>query len=263
MRAEFKELELVDNNVGRKVVVDGDEVYAHVEFMQQLRKKARACSDQNLMVMQGITKLPQQLREALSPEHVDFKTWEELVDTIVALSPARIELADEALATKEKIHSLFSSSPGPAALQQMYANLQPQVLYQSLSPYYTAARLQPTQTLWSPLRTPMSQGVSPVDLYGEIMPKTSKEVKLEHEDTKEGWQSYAKAIDDWNEKWGTDAQPIPSRLYPIHPNTPPIGDLCCWNCGSKDHMAGNCRTDHSQYLPEKEREWRRQQQGGP
>ena len=104
----------------------------------------------------------------------------------------------------------------------------------------------------------MSQGVSPVDPYGEIMPKTLKEVKLEHEDTKEGWQSYAKAIDDWNEKWGTDTQPISLRLYPIHPNTPPVGDLCCWICGSKDHMAGNCRTDCSQYLLEKEQEWRRQ-----
>ena len=105
----------------------------------------------------------------------------------------------------------------------------------------------------------MSQEALPGDPYGEITPKTSKEVKLEHEDTKEGWQSYAKAIDDWNEKWGTDAQPIPSRPYPIHPNTLPVGDLCCWNCGSKDHMARNCGTDRSQYLPEKEREWRRQQ----
>ena len=120
--AEFKELELADNDVGRKVVVDGDEVYAHVEYVQQLRKKARVCGNQNLMVAQGITKLPQWLQEALGPAHVDFKTWEELVDAIVALSSARIELADEALATKEKIHSLFWSSPGPAAPQQMYAN---------------------------------------------------------------------------------------------------------------------------------------------
>ena len=142
--AQFKELELVDNDVGRKVVVDGDEVYTHVEFMQQLRKKARVCGDQNLMVMQGITKLPQWLREALSPVHVDFKTWEELVDAVVALSSARIKLADEALVTKEKIHSLFSSSPGLAAPQQMYANPQPPVSYQSPSPYYAAARLQPT-----------------------------------------------------------------------------------------------------------------------
>ena len=183
---EFKELELADNDVERKVVVDGDEVYVHVEFVQQLRKKARACGDQNLMVVQGITKLPQWLQEALSPVHVDFKTWEELVDAVVALSPARIELADKALAIKEKIHSLFLSSPGPAAPQQMYANSQPQVSYQLPSPYYAAARLQPMRTSWSPLRTPMSQGALPVDLYGEIMPKTSKEVKLEHKDTKEG-----------------------------------------------------------------------------
>ena len=165
---EFKELELADNDIGRKVVVDGDEVYAHVEFVQQLRKKARACGDQNLMVAQGITKQPQWLCEALGPAHVDFKTWEELVDAVVALSPARIELADEALVTTEKIHSLFSLSPGLAAPQQMYTNPQPQVSYQSLSQYYAAARLQPTQTLWSPPRSPMSQEALPGDPYGEI-----------------------------------------------------------------------------------------------
>ena len=47
---EFKELVLEDNEVGRKITVDGDVVYAQVEFVQQLRKKARACSNQNLMV---------------------------------------------------------------------------------------------------------------------------------------------------------------------------------------------------------------------
>ena len=88
------------------------------------------------------------------------------------------------------------------------------------------------------------------------MPKSTKKVKLDHEDTKEGWQGYAKAIDDWNKKWGADAQPTAARLYPIRPNAPPLNDVCCWNCGSRDHLAGNCPTNRLQYLPEKEREWR-------
>ena len=88
------------------------------------------------------------------------------------------------------------------------------------------------------------------------MLQSMKEVKLDHEDTKEGWQEYVKAIDDWNEKWGADAQLTAARPYPICPNTPLLNNVCCWNCGSRDHLAGNCPTDHLQYLPEKEREWR-------
>ena len=68
--SEFKELALEDNEVGRKITVDGDMVYAQVEFVQQLRKKARACGDQNLMVLQGIAKLPPHLCEALGPSYV-------------------------------------------------------------------------------------------------------------------------------------------------------------------------------------------------
>ena len=61
----------------------------------------------------------------------------------------------------------------------------------------------------------MVQNSPPTDPYGEITPKSVKEVKLEHEDTKEGWQGYVRAIKDWNEKWGSDAQPTPARPYPI------------------------------------------------
>ena len=257
--SEFKELTLEDNEVGRKIMVDGEEVYAQVEFVQQLRKKARACGDQNLMVSQGIAKLPPRLCEALGPSYVDFNTWEELVDAVVALSPARIELADQVLTTRDKVNALFSSSARSNTPPLQYTSPQPQQTYQ---PYFSAPRFQQPRNSWSPPRTPMVQNSPPTDPYGEITPKSAKEVKLEHEDTKEGWQGYARAIEDWNEKWGSDAQPTPARPYPIRPNAPPLGDVCCWNCGGKDHMAGSCPTDRSQYLPEKEREWRRQQRGG-
>ena len=56
----------------------------------------------------------------------------------------------------------------------------------------------------------MVQNSLPTDPYGEIMPKSTKEVKLEHKDTKEGWQGYVRVIEDWNEKWGIDAQPTPA-----------------------------------------------------
>ena len=55
---EFAELEMRDEDVGKKVQVDGEEVYAQVDFMQQLMKKVRACGDVNLIVLQGINKLP-------------------------------------------------------------------------------------------------------------------------------------------------------------------------------------------------------------
>ena len=97
--SEFKELTLEDSEVGRKIMMDREEVYAQVEFVKQLRKKVRACGDQNLMVLQGIVKLLPRLCEALGPLYVDFNMWEELVDAVVALSPARIELADQALTT--------------------------------------------------------------------------------------------------------------------------------------------------------------------
>ena len=133
--SEFKELVLEDNEVGRKITVDGDVVYAQVEFVQQLRKKARACGDQNLMVSQGIAKLPPHLCEALGPSYVDFNTWEELVDAVTVLSPARIELADQALATKEKVNVLFASSRGSSTPPQ-YSSPQPQ-------PYFTSPQFQP------------------------------------------------------------------------------------------------------------------------
>ena len=103
--SEFRELALGDSEVGKKIMVDGEEIYAQVEFVQQLRKKARACGDQNLMVSQGIAKLPPHLCKALGPLYVDFNTWEELVDAVVALSPARIKLTDQALATCDKVNA--------------------------------------------------------------------------------------------------------------------------------------------------------------
>ena len=257
--SEFRELALGDSEVGKKIMVDGEEVYTQVEFVQQLRKKARACGDQNLMVSQGIAKLLPCLCEALGPSYVDFNTWEELVDAVVALSPARIELADQALTTRDKVNALFSSSERSNTPPLQYTNPQPQAPYQ---PYYSSPRFQQPWNSWLPLRTSIAQSSPLVDPYGEITLKNAKEVKLEHEDTKEGWQSYARAIEDWNEKWGSDVQPTPARPYPIRPNAPPVGEVCCWNCGGRDHMAGSCPTDRSQYLPEKEREWRRQRRGG-
>lgn len=257
--SEFRELALGDSEVGKKIMVDGEEVYTQVEFVQQLRKKVRACGDQNLMVSQGIAKLLPCLCEALGPSYVDFNTWEELVDVVVALSPARIELADQALTTRDKVNALFSSSERSNTPPLQYTNPQPQAPYQ---PYYSSPRFQQPWNSWLPLRTSIAQSSPLVDPYGEITLKNAKEVKLEHEDTKEGWQSYTRAIEDWNEKWGSDVQPTPARPYPIRPNAPLVGEVCCWNCGGRDHMAGSCPTDRSQYLPEKEREWRRQRRGG-
>ena len=74
-----------------------------------------------------------------------------------------------------------------------------------------------------------------------------------------GWKVYTKAIEEWNEKWGVNAFPTPARPYPIHPDAPPATEMCCWDCGVKDHLATNCLTDKGQWLPEKERDWQRQQ----
>ena len=210
--SEFKELTLEDSEVGRKIMVDREEVYAQVEFVQQLRKKVRACGDQNLMVSQGITKLLPRLCEALGPSYVDFNTWEELVNAVVALSPARIKLADQALTTRDKVNALFSSSVRSNTPPLQYMSPQPQLTYQ---PYFSSPRFQQPCNSWSPPRTPMVQNSLPTDLYGEITLKSAKEVKLEHEDTKEGWQGYARAIEDWNKKWGIDAQPTPAQPYPM------------------------------------------------
>ena len=112
--SEFKELTLEDNEVERKITVDGDVVYAQVEFVQQLRKKARVCGDQNLMVSQGIAKLPPHLCEALGLSYVDFNTWEELVDAVMALSPAngkRLTLIWSRMAiSKEPTQSMSSAT---------------------------------------------------------------------------------------------------------------------------------------------------------
>ena len=50
---EFAELKMRDEDVGKKVQVDGEEVYTQVDFVQWLMKKARACGDTNLMVLQS------------------------------------------------------------------------------------------------------------------------------------------------------------------------------------------------------------------
>ena len=82
---EFAELEMRDEDVEKRVQVDGEEVYAQVDFVQQLMKKVRVCGDANLMVSQGINKLPPQLQAALGPSHVDLGTWEGLVNVVTKL----------------------------------------------------------------------------------------------------------------------------------------------------------------------------------
>ena len=107
---EFAELEIRDEDVRKKVQVDGEEVYAQVEFVQQLMKKARACGDVNLMVSQGIDKLPPRLQAALGPLHIDLETWEELGNVVMKLLSVQIKLADDELVTKAKIEALFTSA---------------------------------------------------------------------------------------------------------------------------------------------------------
>ena len=110
------------------------------------------------------------------------------------------------------MNALFSSSERSNTPPLQYTNPQLQAPYQ---PYFSSPRFQQPRNSWSPPRTPIAQSLPLVDPYGEITPKNAKEVKMEHKDTKEGWQSYARAIEDWNEKWGSDVQPTPAQPYPI------------------------------------------------
>ena len=74
-----------------------------------------------------------------------------------------------------------------------------------------------------------------------------------------GRDIYAKAVKEWNDKWGVNAFLTPECPYPIHPDAPPVTEMCCWDCRLKDHLVTNYSMDKEQWLLEMERDWQRQQ----
>lgn len=88
---------------------------------------------------------------------------------------------------------------------------------------------------------------------GFIAPRTTTVIDMgPYPATDDGRRRYTEALRQYDEKYGADARPEPSRPYPCTPGTLPAASGECWRCGMARH-AGTCTAPP---VPARERTYR-------
>ncbi|KAJ7136253.1 hypothetical protein C8R46DRAFT_1234786 [Mycena filopes] len=268
--AEFMALTLMDEEVGRKHLDNlGAETTRHAWFVKELRKKAFAAGDtsaKNLMLPQALLRLPPRLCKAIGDTCVDIQSWDELITKTEAVSRAKIDqvVADEKKekALEERLAKVEGRTPEPAAIIQQ--SIDSPGRNSSAPPYQRpfTPNAYPFLSPTRPPRTPvpiarLSAPTISVDPLDEVAPLTNKVIKLNHENTIQGWKEFQQAQRDWDEKWGANMLPIASRPYPLQPGGVEIGGAGCWKCGRDEgHFGNSCPAPESDHVSPKEAHWR-------
>ncbi len=94
-REELEQMRLADRDLGTKVIYQGQELYSHVAFANQVTRLANEIGDTNAFLLPSIrNQLPEAVKNTLKSMGKKPKTWEEFRKSLtkMALSDLREEV---------------------------------------------------------------------------------------------------------------------------------------------------------------------------
>ncbi|KAJ6603400.1 hypothetical protein DFH09DRAFT_1354627 [Mycena vulgaris] len=272
---EMMELELREDEMGKKVEVDGIAVYGHVRWAKRMAILSEKDTTGHMIPMVR-KKLPPAMRELVNNAH---KTWPEFLKAVREVSvqdlleaiekekrlrafetalqasptaPLRTAFAKASISSQPPPIRAYSPSPATPVIRRVPAPANPFISSAPIHPSNLFAPNRPSANF--PPSTPSTQ-MSPaqrlVILEEKILPH--------HPNTTEGRAAYAQQIAAYQAEH-RDLLPTERRPYPLTPGTEPLDSGACFNCGQFGHMAKdrdqNPTCPNPNAIPVPERRWR-------
>ena len=246
-QAELEGEKITEAELGKKVKVNGAEVYTHVAWVNKVEKLAKAIPDNNNLLVVGCRQqLPPMLKALVSSTH---DTWSTFCGAVRTIRPLEIEEEKEKQDKQARMEGELQrvrqqqrqppQSPS-SALGQAFCNFSvgpvPQPRFQP-----AAANTQGTPQQY---RGPQRTDAEKLAIIGRIPPPQP--------DTSTGWAAYEADIANWNRNnYGRVA--YETRPYPLTPGTSPVASGECFACGKMGHSSATCTSNTR--IPQIERAW--------
>jgi hypothetical protein len=258
---------LADEDIGKRVKVNGVEEFAHVVWADKIQRLAAAVPDTNGLLIPTIRRsMPKVLRRVIGTGHT---AWSAFCNAVRAVSLSEIEeareLENEQKQIREDVKKIQEQSTPSKALGNAFQRA-------SLGPPIPAPRFNPPKnfiannqhipipqaTSNNPFATHTPQPRSVTASYQQTRPDIDRMTDVLrlalpiHPDNPAGHALYHAQISEWNRNHGN--RPVNEyRPYPLSPGTSPVASGECWMCGYIGHV-GNCTTTSP--VPPLERRWR-------
>ncbi|PPQ72578.1 hypothetical protein CVT25_006547 [Psilocybe cyanescens] len=246
---------LKEEELGKRVRVDGVEEFSHVVWADKLQRLATALKDDSGLLIPNVRRsMPRALKLLVGTQH---RTWSDFCTAVRRVSimelEEKLELEEEQRGIQEAITRLsqLQQSPTRAIREAMTAA--------SLGPPVPGPRFTMPRTVPSPVITqapgPVG-GMASAPQYRPDADRLADIVRLAlpiHPNTAAGRAAYQAQVVEWNSK--NAGRPVnETRPFPLSPGTSPVASGECWRCGHEGHMGGACTS--TEPVPTMEQKWR-------
>ncbi|KAG6808845.1 hypothetical protein H0H92_002614, partial [Tricholoma furcatifolium] len=250
---ELMEMKLTEEDLGKKVVVKGVEVYSHVAWADKVERAAKTIPDtNNLLVKSTRLNMPSTLR-ALVP--ASKSTWKTFCDAVRAVDIADMkEMKEEKQRTRkleDEIRDLKAKAATPPtpskALAATLSKVQlgapiPAPVF-TPKPAANPGPQTPAQTTQAPARTDADKWAM---IQRMARPDPASDASR---------AAYRTAINQWHAANPRSYAAHEDRPYPLTPGTAPLGSGECTGCGYTGHIENACTA--AARIPQIESRWRR------
>ncbi|THU98762.1 hypothetical protein K435DRAFT_660183 [Dendrothele bispora CBS 962.96] len=263
---------LEEKDVGKKVEVYGREVFTHVAWAEQVRLLVVGAgvdpTKASIYLGQVRQNLPDVLQDELKGSYENWdaylKAVRELPSDIVLRIARRLR---EAQAEKQAIANQLAQLKN-ARLPQIPA-----------SPTAGIRRAMATTSIDDIPQPPRfgRTGVNQNFLYQRVvaqnattfpdLPSLTTQEKTElrqridsipiQPDTPAGQTAYQAQVASWEQQHGRSTRVDHTKPYPLTPGTAPACSGECFKCGTHGHISRECALPRNNWLPDRERAWRR------
>ncbi|KAF8198660.1 hypothetical protein K438DRAFT_1966628 [Mycena galopus ATCC 62051] len=274
MSDEMMGLEMREDEMGKKIDVDGTLVYGHVRWTKQMRLICEK-DTAGLLIPQVRRKLPQAMRNMVSSAYTDWSLFlKAIADVSVPDLLEQVEKEERLRKFDVALQSptapirtamakvAINAAPSPYRIQSPGAPVVRRVPAAAANPFVSNAPIHPAN-LFAPGRTPGNYPPSTPSAQvpvGERFAIMQRNLPIHQPNTAPGLTAYTQQITTYNARHGEGALPNECRPYPLTPGTESLDSGACYTCAQRGHIAkdrdGNVTCPNPTAIPELERRWR-------
>lgn len=246
---------LSNEEMGKRVKVDGVEEQTHVVWAHKIQRLADAVPDTGGLLINSVrSTMPTVLKHYVTSEHT---SWSAFCDAIRAVSFTQIEEEQAKVKATQKLEEsvrrITEQGTPSKALGNAFRNVNlgapiPAPRFNAPRPYTPQAPFTPPAPAYAQQRAPAFQTRSATDRMNDV----HRLALPQHPDNPAGHLAYAAQVAAW-----TAANPLgkPNEFqpYPLTPGTSPVATRECWHCGYPGHMSTAC---NGTKVPAPEKHWR-------
>ncbi|KAG6807185.1 hypothetical protein H0H92_008484 [Tricholoma furcatifolium] len=250
---DLAEAKLKEDELGRKVKVNGVEMYSHVAWANRVERLAKAIPDNDNLLVRGTrNSMPAPLK-ALIPASIN--TWTAFCNAIRTVDITELkEKREERERTRkleEEVQQLRNARNPPATPSKALAATLSRV--QLGSPIPAPVFGQPKAATNTPgTQTQGGQAPGRTDAEKWVI---IQRLPRPGPNTDAGRTAYQTAVTQWHAAYPRANAANEDRPYPLTPGTVALGSSECTGCGQLGHVESACTA--ATRVPQLESRWRR------